>query len=195
MHGLALRAIQLFVTDLYGSATWSRVVDRAGLGFDEFEAMLTYTDDVGERTLVAVTQVLDRSRAEIFEDVGTFLVSHPNTESIRRLLRFGGYSFEDFLHSLDDLPDRARLALPNLDLPSLELREHSASHFSLICRGHIEGIGYVLMGLLRALADDYGVLALVEYRGGGQGTETLAIKLLESRFAKGRDFELGVLAP
>lgn len=193
MHGLALRAIQLFVTDLYGSAIWSRVLDTAGLEFDDFEAMLTYSDDVGERTLGAVTQVLDRPRAEIFEDVGTYLVSHPNTESVRRLLRFGGFTFVEFLHSLDDLPERARLAVPNLELPELELREHSGCHFSLTCRGHPEGIGHVLMGLLRTMADDYGVLALVEHRGGGQGTETLAITLLESSFAKGRDFALGAL--
>lgn len=193
MHGLALRAMQLFVTDLYGSATWSRVTDIAGLEFDEFEAMLTYSEDIGRRTLAAVTQVLDRPKSEIFEDVGTYLVSHPNTEAVRRLLRFGGCCFEEFLHSLDDLPDRARLAVPNLVLPAIELREHSSCHFSLICRGDFDGFGCVMMGLLRAMADDYGVLVLVEHRGGGQGTETLAINLLESSFAKGRDFELGAL--
>lgn len=193
MHGLVLRAVQLFVTDLYGSVTWSRITHKAGLEFDEFEAMLTYADDLGERTLAALTEVLDRPRSEIFEDIGTYLVSHPNTEAVRRLLRFGGFTFEDFLHSLDDLPDRARLALPNLELPAMELREHSACHFSVICKGHIDGIGHVLMGLLRTMADDYGVLALVEHRGGGQGTETLVIKLLESSFTKGRDFDLGAL--
>jgi hypothetical protein len=193
MHGLALRAMQLFVTDQYGSATWSRVLAKASLEFDEFEAMLTYPDELGERTLDAVSAVLDRPREEMFEDLGTYLVSHPNTEVARRLLRFGGTSFEEFLHSLNDLPDRARLALPNLELPRIELREHSGCHFSLICRGQIACFGHVLMGLLRAMADDYGVLALVEHRGGGQGTETLSIKLLESSFAKGREFALGAL--
>ena len=193
MHGLVLRAVQQFVTDIYGSATWTRITDAASLEFDEFEAMLTYGEEQGERTLAALTRVLNRPRAEFFEDIGTYLVSHPNTEAIRRLLRFGGFTFLEFLHSLDDLPDRARMALPNLALPTLELREHSASHFSLTCRGQIEGIGHVMMGLLRAMADDYGVLVLVEHRGGGQGSETLVIKLLESSFAKGRDFELGAL--
>ncbi len=193
MHGLVLRTVQLFVTDLYGSVTWSRIVEKAGLEFDEFEAMLVYGDDVGERTLDALTSVLDRPRAEIFEDIGTHLVSDSNNEAVRRLLRFGGFTFEEFLHSLDDLRDRARMAMPNLDLPVLELREHSSSHFSLICRGKIDGIGHVLMGLLRTMADDYGVLALVEHRGGGQGTETLVIKLLEDSFSQGREFELGAL--
>jgi len=193
MHGLVLRSVQLFVTDLYGIAMWSRITERAALEFEEFEAMLVYGDEVGERTLEALTAVLDRPRAEIFEDIGTYLVSHRKNEAVRRLLRFGGYTFEEFLHSLDDLRDRARMALPNLDLPALELREHSGCHFSLICRGQIDGIGHVLMGLLRAMADDYGVLALVEHRGGGQGTETLVIKLLESSFAQGRVFELGAL--
>lgn len=191
MHGLALRTVQLFVTDCFGENKWVAVVETAGHGVYHFEAMLDYDGETAEPTLAALETVLARPLPEILEDLGTYLVSHPNVEALRRLLRFGGVNFEDFLHSLDDLPDRARLALDDLDLPKIELREHAAGQFSLTCRSERAGWGYVLMGILRVMADDYGALAMVEHSGGTGPSETLSITLLEPEFSEGRDFDLG----
>lgn len=191
MHGLALRTVQLFVTDCFGEAKWVAVVEIAGHGIYDFEAMLDYDSDTAEPTLQALPIVLERPLPDILEDLGTYLVSNPTVEAVRRLLRFGGVNFEDFLHSLDDLPDRARLALDDLDLPKIELREHAARNFSVTCRSTQPGWGYVLMGILRTMADDYGALAMVEHRGGNSQSETLAITLLEPEFSEGRDFDLG----
>jgi hypothetical protein len=49
-----------------------------------------------------------------------------------------------------------------------------------------------MVGLLRAMADDYGALAVLEHLGDepGCGEEVVAIHLLESRFAEGRRFDL-----
>jgi hypothetical protein len=119
------------------------------------------------------------------------LVSHPNVEALRRLLRFGGVSVVEFLHSLDDLPDRARLAVDDLNLPALELREHAANRFSLTCSYPYEGFGCVMVGVLRTLADDYGALVFLEHQGGDQGVEVIEITLFETAYAEGRTFELG----
>ncbi|WP_227269315.1 heme NO-binding domain-containing protein [Roseobacter weihaiensis] len=191
MHGLINRGIQKFVTDSYGTAKWRVVMDRTGLGFTNFEAMLTYDDEVTPKVLAAVCDVLDRPYDDLLEDIGTYLVSHNNLEPLRRLLRFGGVTFVDFLHSLDDLRDRARLAVPDLDLPRIELTEESAERYSLRCYAPIRGWGHSFMGLLRAMADDYGALVYLEHTGFEAGCETLAISLLEPRFSVGRDFNLG----
>ena len=194
MHGLINRAIQCFVSDSYGSDKWVEATRRAELEFVEFEAMMFYDDDITPRLLDVISALLNRPRNDIMEDLGTYLVSHPNVEALRRLLRFGGVTFVDFLHSLDELPDRARLAVSDLRLPRIELREHSASSFSLECACPIAGYGHVMMGVLRTMADDYGALALLEHRGGGKGVETISISLIETKFAEGRAFELGVRA-
>lgn len=191
MHGLINRSIQSFVTTSYGQATWEKVAYRAGLEFSDFEAMLRYDDALTPQVLDAASEVLDRARGDMMEDIGTYLVSHPNTDAVRRLLRFGGVNFVDFLHSLDDLPDRVRLAVSDLSLPKLELREHSEDSFSLLCSGEIEGFGNLMMGILRVMADDYGTLALLEHRGRIGGNETLLITLVATDFAAGRLFELG----
>ncbi len=191
MHGLVNRAIQCFVVDSYGAEKWLEVTRDADLDFVEFEAMLTYKDALTPRVLDATAKVLGRSRFDVMEDIGTYLVSHPNVSNLRRLLRFGGVDFEEFLLSLDDLHDRARLAVADLDLPRIELRDHTAHSYSLVCDGAIEGYGHVLIGLLRSMADDYGVLALLEHLGRANGAETVSVTLVETEFSAGREFELG----
>ncbi|WP_147106522.1 heme NO-binding domain-containing protein [Tateyamaria sp. syn59] len=194
MHGLINRAIQCFVTDSYGADKWVEATRIADLDFVEFEAMLTYDDDITPRLLDAISNVLNRPRSDVMEDMGTYLVSHPNVEALRRLLRFGGVTFVEFLHSLDDLPDRARLAVSDLNLPRIELRDHSPTHFSLICESPMDGYGHVMMGILRTMADDYGALALLEHTGSGNGIETISVTLVETEFAAGRAFDLGARA-
>ncbi len=194
MHGLINRAIQCFVTDSYGADKWVEATRVADLDFVEFEAMLTYDDDITPALLDAVSDVLDRPRDEVMEDIGTYLVSHPNVEALRRLLRFGGVTFVEFLHSLDDLPDRARLAVSDLNLPRIELRDHSPTQFSLICQSPVAGYGHVMMGILRTMADDYGTLAMLEHTGAGNGVETISVSLIETEFAEGRVFDLGARA-
>ncbi len=193
MHGLINRSIQCFLRDTYGEAAWREVARRADIGLDNFEAMLIYDIAVTDRVIDAAAALLERPRDGVLDDFGTYLVSHPNLERLRRLLRFGGVSFVDFLHSLDDLPDRARLALPDLDLPLLELQGSSSDCFRLACRSPLAGAGHVIVGLLRAMADDYGALVLLEHEGSRGGAEIVAIHLLETRFAAGRRFDLAAL--
>ncbi len=192
MHGLINRSIERFVRDTYGRDVWGAVMRRAGLDYIEFEAMLIYEDHVTRDVLSALSGVLDRAEQDILEDIGTYLVSHPNFEALRRLLRFGGPTFTEFLHSLDDLPARARLAVSDLILPEIELREHGDGRFSALCRGKEAGFGHVIVGLLRALADDYGALAVLEYKGGRDSLEIVEIRLLAVEHASGRSFDLGV---
>ena len=200
MHGLINRSIQCFLRDTYGSAVWAEVVRKAGLGFDSFEALLIYDAALTEAVIVAAVQVLRRPRETILEDLGTYLVSHPNTESLRRLLRFGGGNFVDFLHSLDDLPDRGHLALPDLDLPKLRLDTLGDGVFSLHASMMISGVGHVIVGLLRTMADDYGALVLLDHAGSGpaddaapgHADEIISIQLLDQSYAAGRHFDLAL---
>jgi hypothetical protein len=197
MHGLINRAIERFVRDTYGREMWHEVIEPLDLGLSEFEAMLIYDEAVTRAILDRTSLVLGRQVPEILEDIGTYLVSHPNVEPLRRLLRFSGVTFREFLHSLDDLPERARLAVSDLALPVIELREHTATSFSLTVRnGRLPeiGFGYVLLGLLRAMADDYGALVFLEHKGGRDGTEILSVELLETAFAEGREFSLSAEA-
>lgn len=190
MHGLINRSLQCFLRDTYGAPFWDAVAQDARLGFDSFEAMLTYDACLTDAVIDAAALRLDRPRDAVLEDLGTYLVSHPNVDALRRLLRFGGVTFVDFLHSLEDLPGRGRLAVPDLDMPQLALVEVAADMFSLSCRAPVQGGGHLMIGLLRSMADDYGTLVLLDHQGLRGDAEVISIQILDQSFAVGRHFDL-----
>lgn len=189
MHGLINRAVQCFVRDTYGLETWKALAQSADVPLSGFEAMFVYEDAATDRMLEAATVLLNRPRETILEDIGTYIVSHPNVESLRRLLRFGGETFLEFLLSVDDLPRRARLAVPDLGLPVMEVHEFPDGSFQLLCRWDRPGFGYVMVGLLRTMADDYGALVFLEHEGRSGADETISVQILQNEFAEGRPFE------
>jgi Haem-NO-binding len=187
MHGMVNRAIQRFLRDTYGPGLWATVAADAGVAPSGFEAMLTYDDSLTDAVLASAAARLGKPRDAMLEDLGIFLVS---LEPLRRLLRFGGPEYADFLESIDELPGRAQLAVPDIGLPDLELRGTAPGCYMLICRHARPGFGAVLAGVLRAMADDYGALALIEAVPLSGPEEFLTIELLEARFAEGRSFHL-----
>ena len=165
MHGLINKAIEAFIKDTYGDDAWRAIGAKANLEDPSFEAMMMYDTPITIRIVACATDVLNVDPADFLQNLGTYLVSQPTQQAVRRLLRFCGVGFVDFLYSLDDLHDRARLAVPDLFLPKLELREHTVNQFSLTTRSDLPGFGHVLIGLLAAMADDYGALVMLEYGG------------------------------
>ena len=190
MHGLVNRALQCFLRDTYGPEFWDQLICDLNLDFHSFEAMLIYDDQITYDVLGSAVAKLNKSKDEVLEDLGTYLVSHANVEALRRLLRFGGITFEEFLWSLDDLPDRARLAVPDLKLPAMALYSEEDGRFCLRCSDQFPGFGHVMVGILRAMADDYGALVFIDHGGTEIREELVNITLLEAAFSEGRSFEL-----
>ena len=187
MHGLVNRSVQCFLRDTYGADLWAAVAAEAGVVSEGFEALMQYDDPLTDAVVDAAARQLGKQREALLEDVGIYLVT---LEPLRRLLRFGGASYEDFLHSLDELPDRARLAVPDLDLPDLMLHAVAPGRFRLDCSNPRPGFGAVFAGILRAMADDYGALVLIDVGGTAGAVETVGIELLDTAFAAGRGFDL-----
>ncbi|MFW2544660.1 heme NO-binding domain-containing protein [Primorskyibacter sp. 2E107] len=191
MHGLIFKTFQVFIEDTYGLDTWIAIAEAADLDPSEFEAMLSYEHKLLATLVRSTEQVLGKVGVQFLEDIGTYLVSHPNREGLRRLLRFGGDDFIEFLHSLDDLPGRARLAVPNLMLPEMELIEADPTHFVLNVVGNMKSFSYVMVGVMRAMADDYGALVLLDHKGcESSNLQRIEITVVETAFAEGRNFEL-----
>lgn len=192
MHGMVNRALQGFLTATYGAEVWSEVRSQAALPFDEFEAMLDYPDGMTLACFQAACHVLHKHPNALLEDVGTWLVTDSHLEPLRRLMRFSGASFLDFLHSLEEMAERGRLAVPDLDMPRIALDQLDPSSFRIRARWTLPGIAPVLMGCLRAMADDYGALALLVLDGiEPDGTECLHVQLLDAAYSEGRSFDLG----
>lgn len=188
MDALLLRSLQSYVQDTFGLAEWQEVCQKAGLAVATFEPMLRYDPGTADRIALVAAEVLGRPVDTVWEDVGTYLVTFPDREGVRRLLRFGGTSYADFLHSLEELPGRARLAMPHLDVPEMTLKEVGPDRFELRCQSALGGLQRVLVGLLTAMADDYGALCVID-----AGTEgRIWISILDRRHAEARQFDLAL---
>ncbi|WP_439521230.1 heme NO-binding domain-containing protein [Marivita sp.] len=190
MHGLIFRTVEAFVSDGFGAELWAKAVALGEVEVTSFEAMLQYDPAYFPKLLNGCAQALDRSQSVILEDVGAYLITHQNHASVRRLMRFGGDSFSELLHALDDLPGRTRLAVSGLDLPQIHVREPIPHRFTISCRGNPVGFGHVLVGLLRAMADDYGTLAVLDHVGIRDGSEIIEVTVVETAFAEDRGFSL-----
>lgn len=186
MDALLLRSLQSYVLDTFGVLDWQEVCRRAELRVETFEPMLRYDPGTADRIAIVVADVLGRSVDTVWEDVGTHLVTNPDRESVRRLLRFGGTSYAEFLHSLEELPGRARLAMPHLEVPDVTLDEVEQDRFELCCQSPVRGLQRVMVGLLTAMADDYGALCLIE--AGDDGLTSISV--LDRRHAQARQFDL-----
>lgn len=191
MYGLINKAIEIFVTDTHGAARWQAVMAQADLGVTQFEAMLPYDAHVTDAVLQAMSVVLGRSSAHMLEDLGTFLVASPSLPAFRRLLRFGGVDYVDFLHSLEDMPDRVRLAIGDLHLPALDLIEQGGGLYHLHCHSGLQGYGHVMLGVVRAMADDYGVLAVLDLDTHSSGRDNITVQVVQDAFSTGNAFKLG----
>lgn len=190
MHGIICRAFEGFVRTAYGEALWRRVRDGLDPGFDGFEPMFHYDDALVDRFVRLCAAQLGKPREALLEDFGTYLVAGVASDRVRRLLRYGGLDYVDFLQSLEDLPGRATLAVPDIGLPELALSEDEDGRFRLSVRACFEGGGHVVAGLLRALADDYGALVVLDQVCAAEGRATILIDLLESAYSEGRGFDL-----
>lgn len=195
MHGLICKMLEEFVRVQHGGEIWERICRRAGVPDSRFEALRSYDDEMMERAFLVAFEELGRSHAVVLEDMGHWLCTHPPLERVRRLIRFSGTSFVDLVYSLDEINDRTRIALPGLRLPRFRVTEVVPNDFCIRSSWHLAGGSSVLTGILRAMADDYGALAVIEP---GDRThvddvwhEILSVRIFDQSHQEPREFTLG----
>ncbi len=194
MHGMINRALQGFLLETHGQETWAEVRYLSDLPFDDFESMLHYDDAITVECIAAATELMHQQPEAFLEDLGAFLVTHPLLDPVRRLLRFGGASFAEFVMSLEELEDRGRLAIPDIELPHIEVEQETSTTYLLRARWKLSGIGPILLGALRGMADDYGALAVLNLGPDDGKWETVRIVVLDTEHAAGRSFVLAEAA-
>ncbi|AXC50132.1 heme NO-binding protein [Paracoccus suum] len=183
MHGLINRSIESFLRDSYGEAAWNSVADALGIEREGFEPFRRYPD-ADTHCLVAIgARVLAKPEAEFLEDVGAWLA---RIEPARRLLRFSGADFADFVLALEELPGRAHLVLPDLDMPRISVLVQGEAQFCVAVTHSFPEWRCVLAGVLRAMSDEYGALALIVDEGA-----YISVDVSDDSFGAARDFDLG----
>lgn len=161
MHGLINRAIEEFARVTYGEAVWTTTAMAVGVDPRGFEIMEEFEPDVTGRLIGHLAAQLDRSPGDLAEDLGAWVAQ---LAPMRRLLRFSGSDFAAFMMSLEEIRDRGQMVLRRLMLPALSVTPAP--------QGWVVGSGcdplwlHAMAGMLHAMADDYGVLAVIEVAHG-----------------------------
>ena len=183
MHGMVNRSIEEFVRSTYGEGAWRAAALACGADPAGFHMLRDYPAELTRQLLQAAGQPLGQSAAELAEDVGAWLAGR---ESLRRLLRFSGADFAEFLLSLPELPGRLRMVVPGLELPPVRVSAEGADHLIASDPGQPLWLA-ALSGMLHAMADDYGCLAVI-------AAEKTAIRVSVPLpdYAEGRPFSIGV---
>lgn len=190
MYGLLLRAFQSYVSTMFGADMWHAVGAGDTTRAKRFEPLVSNDSVRFLGVAQAISELLRRPVENVLEDLGTYIITNPAQPAPRRLLRFGGASFADFLFSLEELPERASLALPDLCLPRLELVERGPGDFLLAFACDAPGLAHVLVGMIRAMADDYGALILIDAEPFRQDQARIAINLAQTGYSEARRFDL-----
>ncbi|MEM9318417.1 MAG: heme NO-binding domain-containing protein [Pseudomonadota bacterium] len=184
------RAFQGFLVGAYGRDLWDLVRRDAGFDFEDFEPMLTYEPALTTRLVKAAARRLEKPGKSFMEDVGTWMIANPDQSAIRRLMRFGGEDYREFLFSLDELPDRAKMAVPHLEVPEISLEQKAPNQVDLLISWPKFDLSAVALGALRAMADDYGALVLLTMQATGRLSARIEVELLDVSFSEGRSFSL-----
>jgi hypothetical protein len=178
MIGLIDRAIEEFLRATYGEELLCSLTNDMAL----FEGKpLPDLEGYGQLALARAAHRMSKSGSEMLEDLGSWLT---RIEPIRRVLRFSGRDFQDFLMSLEELPGRAHLVVPWLNMPRLRVA-YEARSVTILIDGATADWQPVLVGLIRGMADDYGALCLIAAEEGG-----IRVDIWDECFTEGRLFRL-----
>lgn len=182
MHTLINRAIEGFLRDIYGEDLWQAVAVSSGADRRGFAAVGARRANVSLAMVDHACRCLDKPRDELLQDLGAWIAGR---ESIRRLLRFSGDSYGSFLDSLHELPGRAHLVVPDLGMPRLVVSDEADGWRRVRLQDAAIEWCPVMAGLMRAMADDYGALSLIETEG-----DVIRVHVSDGAFAQGRAFDL-----
>lgn len=157
MYGLVNKAIEDLVLRDHGADAWAKIVDQAGFEDAGFISMDSYPDQLTYQLVAAASKELALPAAELLEAFGHFWILYTAREGYGELLNLSGRSFEEFLFNLDNLHTRLGLSMPELRPPSFECEKLDDSNFRLHYRSEREGLTPMVVGLIRGLADKFGL--------------------------------------
>ncbi|MEO0860820.1 MAG: heme NO-binding domain-containing protein [Pseudomonadota bacterium] len=189
------KALEGYVRTTHGDGIWDQACRDAGIKTRSFETVHEYPDEKFDRVLMSVAGTLGRRIAVLMEDMGMWVVTHPPLAPVRRLFRFSGETFSAFMVSLDEINDRAQMALPGLELPIYRVRSDEPGAYVVRSTWVSEGGGPLLCGVLQALADEYGALVLLEVlssqRIDGIWHDETQVQVVQEDFQAPSSFQLG----
>lgn len=177
MHWLIRRSVESFLRDTYGDAVWQSLWRSS----DGAAAFLS-NDWHGRNMITDAARHLNKTVEDLLDDLGAWIARQEHT---RRLLRFSGRNFGEFLENLELLPDRVRMVVPDLAVPRMIITGSGPDFLQLSLDEEYPEWTFAIAGLIRTMADDYGVLGLIYVKDG-----MVCVRVCDGSFREKRGFKL-----
>ncbi|MEM7033673.1 MAG: heme NO-binding domain-containing protein [Chloroflexota bacterium] len=152
MYGMVNRAIVELVTDKYGENVCRRVLTKAGAGNGEYVSMEQYDDGESVSLVVSSAEILDKSPAEMLEEVGEFWIDFALNSDYGDLLYMAGDTLPEVLTNLDALHVRVGESFPKLKPPSFWCTNIESNALILHYVSERSGLSPMVLGLVKGLA-------------------------------------------
>ncbi|WP_434515424.1 heme NO-binding domain-containing protein [Dechloromonas sp. ARDL1] len=156
MYGLVNRALQEFICQHHGDASWQAIKTMASVDVELFVRMESYPDDITYRLVGAACESLNIAPATLLRNFGRHWVLFTGQEGYGSLLDGAGSSLQEILSNLDDLHVRVGLMYPALKPPSFSCANVSDDGLTLHYFSERPGLAPMVIGLIEGLGERLG---------------------------------------
>jgi hypothetical protein len=151
------KAILEYLGDAHSAETVDAVRARAGCEQTHFTSMLQYPDEMSFGLIAAAAEILGQPADSVLEQVGEYWVGFALRSDYGDLLRMAGRTLPEVVQNLNQLHTRVGEAFVDLKPPSFWCDEVTASSLVLHYASDREGLGPMVIGLVRGLGHMLGV--------------------------------------
>lgn len=163
MYGLVNKAVEGLVLDRFGEATWSRILQRAGMDDEGFVSMENYDDAVTYRLVEAASAELGLSAAQVLDAFGEYWTRYTAQEGYGDMLRAHGGTMRACLKHLDAMHDRIGRSYPGMKPPSFRCVDLPGGDAELHYVSERAGLAPMVLGLVRGLGVVFDETVSVEW--------------------------------
>ena len=162
MLGLINQPLVEFVRELHGEAAVRDLRRSVEGGQDRFEIFLEYPSSTTEVLLNFVAKLRGLDRDFVLDDLGTFAMTKLWGSALRDLALNSGADFEDFLRNLPHFLKAISFLDERWAAKNVHVRYRPDCQFDIICEGASAHLAPLFQGMLRAIADEFEALVLIE---------------------------------
>ncbi len=163
MYGMINNAMRTLVVTKTSEASWSRIVERAGIEHSVFGSMIAYDDAITYKLVDAASVELAVSAEALLFEFGRHWVLVTAPEQYGAMLGLMGSTIDEFFGNLGRMHDRIATLFDNLKQPSFEVEKLSAKQIRLHYRSERRGLAPFLRGLLDGIGERFQTAVLVEH--------------------------------
>lgn len=177
MYGMIHRAAREMILEDRDPATWSRILQQAGLEERDFISGQAYPDETTFALIGAAAAELGLSLEDTLLAFGRYWIQFANRSAFSALMKMAGSDISEFSGNLDRLHDNIRLSLPGVDAPSFLVVSSDDSAIRIAYRSSRTGLESFVTGLFEGLLLHFGQTGQVQCLGPCNGATDFLITL------------------